>query len=142
MDTLIGLLILAVIGYYAFNLFRGLFRTWKITVPVIFGVILLGILVSKGVIKTDDASGFMAIVVIIAIFIVCWAFQARCPRCKTYTVKKVGERHLSTSGVYQQKSGDGHYHPHQKITGEDIYRCSKCGYERRSRWTKSERLDL
>ena len=84
----------------------------KISLPVIFGVILLAILVSKGVIKTDDASGFLGIVVIVAICIISWACHARCPHCKTFTIRKVGERHLSTSGVYQQKCGDGHYHPH------------------------------
>ena len=141
MGTLIGLIILAVIGYYVFGICREIFQTWKISLPVIFGVVLLGILASKGIIKTDDVGGFLAIVIIIAIAIIAWACQARCPRCKTFTVKKIGERHLSTSGVFQQKGGDGHYHPHQKITGENIYRCEKCGFEKRSQWTKTERLD-
>ena len=141
MEILIGLAVVAVVGYFALRMLRGLYQTWKISLPVIFGVILLAILVSKGVIKTDDASGFLGIVVIVAICIISWACHARCPHCKTFTIRKVGERHLSTSGVYQQKCGDGHYHPHQKITGENIYRCTKCGFEKTSRWTKAERLD-
>lgn len=141
MEVLIGLVIFGVIGCFVFKIFRGLFRTWKISLPVIFGVILLGILATKGIIKTDDVGGFLGIVILIAICIISWACHARCPRCKTFTIKKVGERHLSTSGVYQQKSGDGHYHPHQKISGENVYQCSKCGFEKTSRWTKTERLD-
>lgn len=141
MEIIIGLAIFAVIGYVLFRIGRALFRTWKISVPVIFGVCLLGILVSKGIIHTDDVSGFMGIVALVAIGVLAWAAHAWCPHCKTLTIRKVGERHLSTSGVYQQKCGDGRYHPHQKITGENIYKCSKCGYEKRSQWTKTERLD-
>ena len=142
METLIGLIILAAVGYFVFKILRGLFWTWKVSLPVILGVILLCLLVSKGFIKTDDVSGFIGVVALIAICLLVWAYHARCPRCKTFTVKKVGERYVLTSGVYQQKCGDGHYHPHQKITGENIYRCEKCGFEKTSRWTKSERLDV
>lgn len=138
MEIICWLAICAPIVYALFLIGRFLFRIWKVSVPVIFGVCLIGILLVMG--DVEDAGGIMAMVLIGALYILGKANHARCPHCKTMTIRKVEEICLSTSGVFQKKCGKS-YHPHQKITGETIYRCSKCGHEKRTQWTKTEQLD-
>jgi hypothetical protein len=137
MEIIIGIAILCIVLFLIFKMMRAIIRTWKISVPVILGLIL--ILIFGG---AEAAGGFLGFAVSIGICIIAWANHARCPNCKTFTIEKVGERVISTSGVFQEKCGDGRYHPHQKVTGENIFRCKKCGFEKRSEWTKKERLDV
>ena len=143
MEALILVAIVGVVGYCVFKLFRTLFQTWKVSIPVIVGgLLLLGVLASGNNLKPDDMSALLAFIVIVAIVIIYKAADARCPQCKKLAIRKAESRELSTSNVFQMKCSDGDYHPHQRITGETIYRCQKCGYERTSRWTREERLDI
>lgn len=141
METIIGIAILAGIAYLIFRVCRGIFRTWKISLPIMFCVVLFGILAAKGIIKVDDYSGALTIACLIGAGVIAWAAYIRCPHCKTFTIRKVCEKREGSSGVFQKKSGDGKYHPHQKVSMVSIYRCSKCGFEKRHNWSKTERLD-